>query len=75
MCFVYNSEKVTFSLYKINWLVLITHMESVYCAVRPGSLNKIDYVSSLKGVKERKKWNIATTATNRNNYVLPNFNP
>jgi len=28
------------SLYDINWLVCITEMESVYCAVRTGYLNK-----------------------------------
>jgi len=30
-------------------LVSVTEMENVYCAVRAGSLNKTDYVSSLKG--------------------------
>jgi hypothetical protein len=29
-------------------LVFVTEMESVYCAIRTGSLNKTDFVSSLK---------------------------
>ena len=39
----------TFALYSINWLVFIAVVESVYCTVRIDSLNKADYVSSLKG--------------------------
>jgi len=38
------------SLYRINWLVFITEAESVYCAVRTGSLYQTDKVSSVKGV-------------------------
>jgi len=39
MCFVWISEQTAIiSLYSINWLVCITEMESVYCAVRTGSL-------------------------------------
>jgi hypothetical protein len=37
-----------FAVYVINWLVFITLVESVYSAVRPDSLYKADYVSSLK---------------------------
>ena len=49
-CFVQISEQpATFALYIINWLAFITLVESVYCAVRTYSLNKADYVSSLKG--------------------------
>ena len=33
-------RRVTFVLYNINCLVLITEMENVYCAVRPGCLIK-----------------------------------
>jgi hypothetical protein len=33
----------------INWLVFITQMKSVYCAVRTGSLNTAVYATSLKG--------------------------
>jgi len=45
MCFVQISEQTaTFSLYIINWLVLITVVESVYSAVRTDSLYKADYV-------------------------------
>ena len=49
-CFVRISEQTaTFALYIINWLVFITVVESVYCAVRTDSLYKADYFSSLKG--------------------------
>jgi len=42
MCFVWISEQTAIiSLYNINWLVFITEMEYVYCAVRTGSLNVI----------------------------------
>ena len=35
MCFVWLSEQTaTFVLHCINWLVFITEVESVYCAVR-----------------------------------------
>ena len=39
----------TLDRYGINWLVLVPEIVSVYCAVRAGSLNKRDYVLSLKG--------------------------
>jgi hypothetical protein len=39
---------MTFAVYKINWLVITTVVESVYNAVRIDSLYKADYVSSLK---------------------------
>ena len=49
-CFVRISEQTaTFALYIINWLVFITMVESVYCAVWTDSLYKVDYVLSLKG--------------------------
>ena len=39
MCFVWISEQTAvISLYNINWLVFITEMECVYCAVRTGCL-------------------------------------
>ena len=42
MCFVWISEQTAIiSLYSIDWLVFITEMECVYCAVRTGSLNII----------------------------------
>ena len=38
-CFVRISEQTaTFALYVINWLVFITVVESIYCAVRTNSL-------------------------------------
>jgi hypothetical protein len=40
MCFIWISvQTAIISLYSINWLVFITEMERVYCAVRTGSLN------------------------------------
>ena len=45
MCFVWISEQTAnVSLYSINWLVSITETESVYCAVRTGSLYIIQVV-------------------------------
>jgi len=39
MCFVWISEQIAIiSLYNINWLIFITETESIYCAVRTGSL-------------------------------------
>ena len=47
MCFVFIWEKTaTCATYSINWLVFITEMKSVYCAVRTGSLNKAVCTSS-----------------------------
>jgi len=42
MCFVWISEQTAIiSLYIINWLVFVAERESVYCAVRIGSLYTI----------------------------------
>ena len=50
ICIVFMLEQTATSApYNINWLVFITEMESVYCAVRTGSLNNVVCVSSLKG--------------------------
>ena len=41
MCFVFVWEQTaTCATYSINWLVFITEMKSVYCAVRTGPLTK-----------------------------------
>ena len=49
MCFIFISKQMaTFAPYSINWLVFITKMKSVYCAVRTGSLNKAVCASYLK---------------------------
>ena len=47
LCVLYLSEnkEATCATYSINWLVFITEMKSVYCAVRTGSLNKAVCVS------------------------------
>ena len=48
-CFVQISEQTaTFALYIINWLVYITMVESVYCALQTDSLYNADYISFLK---------------------------
>ena len=50
MCFIFIWEQTaTCATYIINWLVFITEMKSVYCAVWTGSLNKAVCASSLKG--------------------------
>ena len=50
MCFVFIWEQTpTCATYSIKWLVFITEMKSVYCAVRTGSLTKTVCASYLKG--------------------------
>ena len=50
LCFVFIwKQTATCATYSINWLVFITEMKSVYCAVRTGSLNKAVCASYLKG--------------------------
>ena len=52
MCFVQISEQTAvISLYSINWLVFVTEMECVYCAVQTGSLNIIQVNLSFERVK------------------------
>jgi hypothetical protein len=54
MCFLWISEqRAIISLYIINLSVFITETESVYCAVRTGSLNQTLTVSSLMGLRLR----------------------
>jgi len=48
MCFAWISDQAAIiSLYSFNWLLFITEAESVYWAVRIGSLNQTATVSSL----------------------------
>ena len=57
MCFVFIWEQtVTCGTYNINWLVFMTEMKSVYCAVRTGSLNKAVYALFLKVFKGPGFW-------------------
>ena len=50
MCFAWISEQTAIiSLYGLNLSVFKTEAESVYYAVRNGSLNQADTVSYLKG--------------------------
>jgi hypothetical protein len=44
-----SEQSAIISLYSNNLFFFITEAESVYCAVRIGSLNQTDTVSSLKG--------------------------
>ena len=56
LCFVFIwDQTATCATYSINWLVFITEMKSVYCAVRTGSLNKAVCASYLKGYSDRTK--------------------
>jgi hypothetical protein len=48
-CLWISEEPTIISLYNHNWLTFVTEVESVYCAVRTGSLNKTVYVSLLMG--------------------------
>ena len=68
MCFVFIWEQTAFCpTYIIKWLVFITEMKSVYCAVRTGSLNKVVCASYLKGNKAplheyvRGLWRLTTS--------------
>jgi hypothetical protein len=45
-------------VFKIDSMILISETECVYCAVRPGSLVKTDYISSLKDMS----WSRRTVA-------------
>ena len=48
--FVFIWEQMaTCATYSINWLIFITEMKSVYCAVQTESLNKAVCSSYLKG--------------------------
>ena len=50
MCFAWISEQsAIISLYTINLSDFVIEANSVYCAVRTGSLNQTDTVASLKG--------------------------
>ena len=64
MCFVSIWEQTaTCTTYSINWLVFITEMKSVYCAVQTGSLNKAACTSSLKGYlkPQHLQWHVKCT--------------
>ena len=48
--FVWVQERTSFSLYNMDKLVFITEVESVYSAVRAGSLNTAVCASYLEGL-------------------------
>jgi hypothetical protein len=55
MCFAWISEQTAIiSLYSINLSVFKTEAESVYCAVRNGSLNETDTVFVLKVLMQQQ---------------------
>ena len=73
MCFVCIWEQTAIIwLYSINWLVFITEVKSVYCAVRNESLTKTHVnvqrakdarqTTSTDGVKARAVWPSRSTA-------------
>ena len=71
MCFVFIWEQTaTCATYSINWLVFITEMKCVYCAVRTGSLNKAVCASSLKGYVHR---NFTLCTVNNGTYDIPGY--
>jgi len=52
MCFVWISQQTAIIyLYNINWLVCITETESVYCAVRTGSLSIVQVSGRLSWIE------------------------
>ena len=62
MCFEFIWEETTTCVtYSINWLVFITEMKSVQCAVRTGSLNKAVCASSLKWLIKSKTATLCST--------------
>ena len=65
MCFVFIWEQTaTCDTYSINWLVFITEMKSVYCAVRTGHLTKAVCASSLTlMLLTWTKWRAPTNAS------------
>ena len=79
MCFVWIWEQTAIiSLYNINWLVCITERESVYCAVRTGSLNVIQVqlirhcpmLISMDASLSRRT-NLLSQVTNQNAMIVP----
>jgi hypothetical protein len=61
-CFVWISEQIAIiSLHNINWLVFIPKTESVYCAVRTGSLIQVTFC--LQSVKVLNRMNESAVFT------------
>jgi hypothetical protein len=51
---LHNDLFAIISLYNINWLVFITEIECVYCAVRTGYLNTLRFSLSIYGAEQCK---------------------
>ena len=74
MCFVFIWEQTAIcATYSINWLVFITEIKSVYCAVRTGSLSKAVCASSLKGQCFLEKQSCSLWVSYEENYT-PSLN-
>ena len=72
MCFVWISEQTAIiSLYNINLPVFKTEAESIFCVVRPGSLNIFRrsahtvYLCVLRGSQNKQRLFLYTTLTYR----------
>ena len=62
MCFVFIWEQTaTCATHSTNWLVFITQMKSVYCAVRTGSLNIIPVNTPNQKDERAKSGNLLIT--------------
>ena len=71
MCFAWISEQTAIiSLYSINLPVFKTESESVYCAVRNGSLTQTDTVSYLKGGISTSPRKVFHLDRNNRNFML-----
>jgi hypothetical protein len=71
MCFVFIWEQTaTCATYSINWLVFITEMKSVYCAIRTGYLNKTVWASYLKGELSLTSWDVFDDTLSHNMRLL-----
>jgi len=63
MRFAWISEQTAIiSLYSINLSVFITEAESVYCAVRTGSLNQTATVKRLINMRLSRNWTLVQSA-------------
>jgi len=66
-----SEQTAIISLYSINRLVCITETESVYCAVRTGSLNQTDTVLSLKGAGRSPGISLGASVMSEFNKIFP----
>jgi hypothetical protein len=70
MCFVWISEQTaTWATYNKNWLVFITKMKSVYCAVWTGSLNKAGCAVLDEGLRPLACWDCGFESRQGHEYL------